>query len=110
LGDESELGLDIDGDSTLRSSDVAFCMDMQAAIHFCGTQRSFIPSGLLGDASEKAPQITPEQAVNAQILPKLEYTKQFTGIKKDSMPPLSMAPNMNKARRRCSNQYNPAAA
>lgn len=110
LGDESELGLDIDGDSTRRSSDVAFCMDMQAAIHFSGTQRSFIPSGLLGDASEKAPQITPEQAVNAQILPKLEYTKQFTGIKKDSMPPLSMAPNMNKARRRCSNQYNPAAA
>ena len=106
LQDGSYLGLDIDEESSRRSSDVS----LHAAIHFSGTKQSFIPSSLLFDDTEEAPQMTPE-AVTAleHIIPKLEYTRQYKGIKKDKMPPLSMAPNLNKARRRCSNNYtNPA--
>ena len=104
LGDESCLGLDIDEESSRRrSSDV----ELHAAVLFSGTSRSFIPSGLLLDA-EEAPQITPAEAATAMehLIPKLEYTRQYKGIRKDKMPPLSMASNTNKARRRCSNQHN----
>jgi len=120
FADESALGLDIDESSSCvcrrdsahvrRSSQAG----LEAAIYFSGTKNSFIPEHLLlSDETEPAPQITPEAATAIEhIIPKLEYTMQYKGIKKENLPPplIPMKNDKIKARRRCSNRFNPSTA
>lgn len=100
MNDFSALGLDLDeSENYIMGGDD---MDINAALGFSGTRGSFIPENLLLDAEEAtkgagdaAPPVglpPPNTPSAEEILPKIEYTKQYRGLRLETIPPLSFVP------------------
>ncbi|CAB9501358.1 activated protein kinase kinase kinase dlk-1 [Seminavis robusta] len=127
LEDMSALGLDLSESANFaqapqpqaqggrgRRGSVNSVEEINAALGFSGCRNSFLPAELLLDAKDatnlvqKAASATPQQQALAAeaLLPKLEYTSQFRGLRIETIPPPCFVPQnvKNKQSRRRSMQ------
>lgn len=105
MDDMSALGLDLDESCNF---DMGADQVLYAAIGFSNTRDSFIPSNLLLEEEEEALKPAPvkmgppRRLSMAEMMPKIEYTKQYRGLRIETIPPPAFVPPnvANKANRR----------